>query len=85
MSEHGDVIETQTIRFAPPKFFSKLGPWPEANSQKLALYFTNAIKRFYSLKASSILHFFLGICFCVTVHFTCKLFELILNFSLSTR
>jgi len=57
MSEHGDVIETQTIRFVPPKFFSKLGPWPEANSQKLALYFTHAIKRFYSLKASSILHF----------------------------
>jgi len=27
LSEHGDVIETQTIRFVPPMFFSKLGPW----------------------------------------------------------
>jgi len=24
LSEHGDVIETQTLRFVPPKFFSKL-------------------------------------------------------------
>jgi len=28
LGEHGDVIETQTIRFVPPKFFSKLGPCP---------------------------------------------------------
>jgi len=27
LSEHCDVIETQTIRIAPPNFFSKLGPW----------------------------------------------------------
>jgi len=26
LSEHGDVIETQTIRFVPTNFFSKLGP-----------------------------------------------------------
>ena len=26
LSEHGDVIETQTIRIVPPNFFSKLGP-----------------------------------------------------------
>jgi len=26
LGEHGDVIETQTIRFVPPKFFSKLSP-----------------------------------------------------------
>jgi len=26
LGEHGDVIETQAIRFVPPKFFSKLGP-----------------------------------------------------------
>jgi len=26
LSEHGDVIERQTIRSDPPKFFSKLGP-----------------------------------------------------------
>jgi len=29
LSERGDVIETQTIRLVPPKFFSKLGPWTE--------------------------------------------------------
>jgi len=33
LSEHGDVIETQTIRFVPPKFFSKLGPWYWGMSQ----------------------------------------------------
>jgi len=25
-SEHGDVIETQTVEIVPPKVFSKLGP-----------------------------------------------------------
>jgi len=30
LSGHGDVIETQTRRFVPPKFFSKLGPWSVA-------------------------------------------------------
>ena len=25
LGEHGDVIETQTIKFVPPKVFSKLG------------------------------------------------------------
>ena len=29
MNEHDVVIETQTIKICPPpKFFSKLGPWP---------------------------------------------------------
>jgi len=28
LSEHGDVIKTQTISMSPPKFLSKLGPWP---------------------------------------------------------
>jgi len=27
LSEHGDAIETQTTKFVPSKFFSKLGPW----------------------------------------------------------
>jgi len=27
LSEHGDVNETQAIRFGPQKFFSKLGRW----------------------------------------------------------
>jgi len=26
LGEHGDVIETQTVRLVPPTFFSKLGP-----------------------------------------------------------
>jgi len=26
LGEPGDVIETQTIRFSPSKFFNKLGP-----------------------------------------------------------
>jgi len=26
LSEHGDVIETQTVRFSPPKIFGKLVP-----------------------------------------------------------
>ena len=29
LSKHGDIIETQTIRFVPPMFFSKLGPWAD--------------------------------------------------------
>jgi len=35
LSEHGDVIETQIIRFVPPKFFSKLGPCSQHSEKKI--------------------------------------------------
>ena len=39
LSEHGDVIETQTVRIVPTKFCSKLGPWFRLMAKQLQHFF----------------------------------------------